>query len=482
MSGMKFIQALLASVLMTLVAIPSDFVSDAMAQEVPQWSATIPAPLSLQSQAPTAAFGESFHIEAFVNKTQIINLSEPVRNIIVTNEAITDVIINQSNEYQVFIVPKLIGSSNILFLNEAGGLINMIDVQVNINIDKMVAALKEILPNEDISLSVHEDRVFMSGTVQSAAKLQTAQSVLEGFTVEGDEEAGGAGFVNMIKIVGSQQVLIQVRVSEMDRTVLKELAVGLSGKYGNSRSFSFTTATPNITDAFVTTGGATRVLSGLSAVDFEALESQAMIKTLAEPTLTAISGETATFASGGEVPIQSGYDENNNALFDLVEFGILLEFTPTVLDKGRINLHISTEVSEIDTSIAVNNIPGFKTKKTETTINLPSGGSMMISGLLQDNTSNTIAGFPFLKDIPILGALFRSTQFQRNESELVITVTAYLVESVGNDTPLSLPSDGFEPSSDIDLYLLSRLHREYNEGERPFWADSLNGPFGYIMK
>ncbi|NQV99802.1 MAG: type II and III secretion system protein family protein, partial [Rhodospirillales bacterium] len=163
-----------------------------------------------------------------------------------------------------------------------------------------------------------------------------------------------------------------------------------------------------------------------------------------------------------------------------------LDFTPVVLSKGRINLLISTEISEIDTTVTVtvanSTVNGFKTKRTQSTVNLPSGGSLMLSGLLENNVSNSISGLPFFKDLPILGTLFRSTQFQRDETELIITVTAYLAKPTGADAPLSLPSDGFEPASDIDIYLLGRLHREYGKGERPFWTNPVLGPVGYIMK
>ena len=127
-------------------------------------------------------------------------------------------------------------------------------------------------------------------------------------------------------------------------------------------------------------------------------------------------------------------------------------------------------------------VPGLSIKNTETTVDLPSGGALMISGLLKDNVADTISGFPYLKDVPVLGALFRSTQFQRQETELVVIVTAYLVRPVDRASSLSLPTDGFEPASDIDIYLLGRLHRYYGKGERSLWADPLSGPFGYIMK
>lgn len=227
-------------------------------------------------------------------------------------------------------------------------------------------------------------------------------------------------------------------------------------------------------------------VTGLGPINFEALERQSLAKTLAEPVLTVISGQTASFLSGGETPVPAGVDENGNAIIEFRDFGIRLEFTPVVHDKGRISLQIATEISAIDTANSVtvvgSVVSGFTTKRTETTVDLPSGGTLMLSGLLQDDITDTINGFPFLKDIPILGALFRSTEFLLNQSELIITVTAYLANPIGNDAGLALPTDGFEPASDIDIYLLGRLHRTYGEGEAQFWQDPISGPFGYIMK
>jgi pilus assembly protein CpaC len=223
----------------------------------------------------------------------------------------------------------------------------------------------------------------------------------------------------------------------------------------------------------------------LGPTSFSVLERQGLVKTLAEPTLTALSGQTASFLSGQQTPSVTGVDQNGNAIIEYKDLGIRLSFTPTVIDENQINLEVSTEVSSISTSnvsVLGETLPNYDVKNTETTIDLPSGGSLMIAGLLKDNMTNTLDGFPYLKDIPVLGALFRSHAFLREETELVVTVTVYLAKPTGADAPLALPSDGFEPASDIDLYILGRLHREYAKKELPIWAAPLKGPFGYIME
>jgi pilus assembly protein CpaC len=494
MSALKFIHGPVAVFLLSGLVLLAGMVTQGHAQEVPNWSATsqpenpslVPAPATGDSSSRSGAAagatgatgGVTVKLQATLNKRQTYNLSEPVKRIEVDNEAIADVRVNQSNARQVYIVPNGIGTTNISFMNEVGDLIIQLEVRVNRDISELNAALKQFMPNENIMVSVYGDSIFLTGNVQSAPAVDKAISIAQRFV--GEEET----VESMLNITGSQQVIIMVRVAEMDRSISKNLAVGLEGSYGDSRSIGFETSIPADFVNFVT-GTGTRVFNGLGNVTFEALEQDSLIKTLAEPTLTALSGETATFISGGEVLVPTGVTEDG-IVYSFREFGIQLSFTPVVIDKGRIRLEIATEISEIDntldTTIEGLVVKGFKTKTTETTVDMSSGSSMMISGLLENNNNNSISGIPFLKDIPVLGTLFRSTEFQRDETELVITVTVYLAKPVGNDTPLALPTDGFEPASDIDLFLLGRLHREYGVGERPFWSDMIKGPFGYIMK
>jgi len=189
---------------------------------------------------------------------------------------------------------------------------------------------------------------------------------------------------------------------------------------------------------------------------------------------------------GGSIPIPSGVSSDGTATCcTYQDYGIGLDFVPVVIDEGHINLNINTSISELSTNYTIGGatVPSLVEKRASTTVVLPSGGFVMIAGLLKDNTSDTINGFPFFKDIPILGALFRSTNFQNDVTELVISVSAYLAKPVGADTPLASPTDGFEAASDIDFYLLGRLHRQYTKGEDiPIWASPLKGPYGYIME
>ena len=219
---------------------------------------------------------------------------------------------------------------------------------------------------------------------------------------------------------------------------------------------------------------------------FDALERQGIVKTLAEPNLTAISGENANFLAGGEFPIL--VPNGDNVTVEFRQFGIILTFTPVVLSSGLINLKISSEVSQLSDVGAVTLggfvIPSLAIARAETTVELPSGGSLMIAGLLQNDINTTIDGFPGLMDIPILGTLFRSTAFQRNETELVVAVSTFLIRPV-EDASIALPTDGFAPASDFDMYFLGRINSVYakpGSGGSEALAGGLLGPVGYIME
>jgi len=459
----------------------------ASAQEVPQRRApAAPAPAAAKpspSAKPTAEIVKPLLIELSLNKATAVTLPRPVGKIVVGNEAVADVHFDPSQPSKVYVLSKAIGSTNVFFIDRNGNTIEQAEVRVLFDHDGISAALKRLMPDEYINVSVFRDSVFLTGKVHSSSAARNAVNIARRFV------ATDANVTNMLTVIGGQQVIIQVRVAEMDRDVRKSLAAaGTFSKeniFGAStRSLQFTTLTQVLSPTAFATGTLSTGTGIFGSPTFQALERQNLTKTLAEPTLTAISGETASFLSGGEFPFPSGLDDNGNPIFEFRNFGIGLNFTPTVVDEGRISLQISMEISAIDNtlSLTISNttVPGLSVKRTETTVDLPSGGTLMISGLLRDSLSDSILGFPYLKDVPILGALFRSTQFQRQETELVVIVTAYIAKP--SEKVISLPTDGFEPASDIDIYLLGRLHRHYGKGDRPLWTDPLKGPFGYIMK
>jgi len=454
-------------------------VNAAAAQEVPTrktMSVTVP------SEPGGSASGLPSVLEIPINKAHVIHLPAAVSNIVIGNETVADIHLEPSNPSQVFVVSKEIGSTNVFFMGTNGAIVHQVEIRVTIDDEGLKAALAKLMPDENIGVSVYGDSVFLGGSVHSASAAANAVNISQRFVSE------AVNVINMLTVTGSQQVILQVRVAEISRSVRKNLSASTSLNLSLPAEADIGITTTGTTPTLTSFGTGTLItdLSGFGPVSFEALERQSLAKTLAEPVLTAISGQTASFLSGGETPVPAGVDENGNAVIEFRDFGINLEFTPVVHDKGRISLQIAAEISAIDATNSVtvvgSVVSGFTTKRTETTVDLPSGGTLMLSGLLEDNISDTINGFPYLKDIPILGSLFRSTEFQLDETELIITITAYLANPTGNNAGLTLPTDGFEPASDIDIYLLGRLHRTYGEGENQFWQDPIMGPFGYIMK
>ncbi len=466
----------------------------ATAQEVPKRRPMVSSPGPVLTAPPRstavmkAGSGSqsSQVIELSMNMAKVITLPRGISKIIIGNETVADIRFDPAQPTKASIISKGVGSTNVIFIDKNGDIIQQMDVIVTFDNAGIKAALAKLLPGEKIDVSVYRDSVFLSGKVSKPAASASASNIVRQFV------AADANVVNLLSVMSGQQVILKVRVTEMDRTVSKDLTANtsfISTTRGTRPRISLVGVSPTLTP--FATGTLGFGLGTFGPATYSILEENALVKTLAEPTLTAISGETASFLSGGEFPFPSGLTDSGGITFEYREFGIRLNFTPTVLDNGRINLQIATEISAIG-AVALTIPSGSETdslsinqltqKRTETTVELPSGGTLMISGLLEDNVLDSIRGVPFLKDIPILGALFRSTAFQREETELIITVTVYLVKPMDNVRSVAVPTDGFEAASDIDSYLLGRLHRRYGEGKRPVWAKPLKGPFGYIMK
>lgn len=425
-----------------------------------------------------------------LNKAQVIDLPSGATNVVVANEAVADVHLDPANPQQMFILARSIGTTAIFVMDESGNIVHEAAVEVVLDQTPMELALADLMPDEDLKVAVYQGSVFLRGQVSSPAASARAVEIVERLLPE------GSSLVNMLKIRGRQQVILQVRVAEMNRQVIKTLRTSMRvdgstiGALGN-RGIFFTTAGSTLRKATaeIASGTLNLGLPYLDPLSFSTLEQQGLVKTLAEPTLVALSGESAAFTAGGQYPFPTNIDDNGNVVFEFREFGVQLSFMPEVLTRGRINLQIRAEVSEIDSSTTVTvgtlTIPAISTNRTETVIEMASGGSLMISGLLNENYDSFIEGFPYLKDVPILGTLFRSNQFFHDKTELVVLVNTYLAKEIDGKEGPALPTDGLIPPSDADFYLLGRLNREgTKEKETPFWRMpfGLKGPFGYIME
>lgn len=470
------------------------FAATAQSQQVPGRSVNTTPPAPTQMTAQTAAqtttastkpvwlLGDDAElVRVALNKVVSVRLPGEVRNVIVANPDVADIILPEDGaRTHVYILAREVGSTAIIFEDIDGNILFQGDIQVDVDVTGIRAALSKLMGDEKIQVSSQRNGVFLTGFVRSAGTSAQAIDIARRFVPD------NLDIINNMEVLGSRQVMMQVRVSEIRRTSLKQFGLDFtySANLGAS-SFSITSgggsSSLGVPSAFAT-GSILPAITGFGSIAYRVLEQNNLANTLAEPTLTAISGETASFLAGGSFPMPVAIDTNGTVTYEQQPYGVRLNFTPTVLDNGQISLHVATEVSDIDTTVTVNGFPGLSVKRTETIVDLPSGGSMMISGLIQNEVANVSDGVPGLRNIPVLGALFRSDQFRNEETELIITVTAYLSEPVGNDARLALPTDGFAAPSELDFYLLGNLHRRYTKVELPPYATPLAGPYGYIME
>jgi pilus assembly protein CpaC len=338
---------------------------------------------------------------------------------------------------------------------------------------------------------------MLTGSVSSPIEAQQAGELAARLV-------GGADkVVNSIVVRGRDQVMLKVTVAEVRRDIIKQMGVDLSASmnygtavvnFNNSNPFTANNAPlvpgNNLTAAALTKAGLPSVTATLRA-----MESAGVVRTLAEPNLTAISGESATFISGGEFPIPTGVTcqtSTTGAIGNCVQtvsfkkFGISLNFTPVVLTEGRISLRVMTEVSEVSAENSLTGgaggttIPSIKTRRAETTLEIPSGGSIAMAGLIQEQTKQAVNGLPGLDSLPVLGALFRSQDFVNNQTELMVIVTPYIVRAVAQKE-LSRPDDGFAPASDSQSTLLAQINRIYGVAARVEPVGSYQVSYGFII-
>ncbi len=443
--------------------------------------------------APASVAGEmnARFLPLGVGKSVVIDLPRDVKDVLVGDPKIANAVIRSSQ--RAYVIGAAVGQTNIVFFDSAGQQIAAYDIAVTRDLNGVRAALKQMFPNSDIRIEGVGDGVVLTGTAANPIEAQQA----------GDMAARLAGgpdkIVNSIVVRGRDQVMLKVTVAEVQRSVVKQLGIDLNAamsygtsvvNFSNTNPFTVTNA-PLVSSNVVTTqfGGGPNVQATLRA-----MESAGVIRTLAEPNLTAISGEAATFISGGEFPIPSGVTcqtEASGAIGNCVQtvtfkkFGISLNFTPVVLTEGKISLRVMTEVSEISNENALQGgvggttIPSIKTRRAETTLEIPSGGSMAMAGLIQQQTKQAINGLPGMMELPILGTLFRSRDFINNQTELAVIVTPYIVRAVAQKD-LSRPDDGFVPASDPQAQLLGTVNRIYGVPGRSEPAQSYRGTYGFI--
>ena len=367
---------------------------------------------------------------------EIVSVDGSVADIMIANPAIVDVSALQSNK--LYVVGTNYGTTNIIILDAEGNVISRMNIHVKIDDIAIQDTIEKLFPNEDVKIISKGDQVVLSGHV-SAAGVSEQISKLVASYVGDPSSATDQVIVNMLTVAGEQQVMLRVKVVEASRDVLRELGVetdvpaysknSVSGEFStDSDVLGLTTDALGLATVFYDSGTAL----GTMNFTIRALESDGLVNTLAEPNLTAISGEQAGFLAGGEYPVPTSRDQNGNVVIDYRPFGVALNFRPVVMSDDRISLQLQTEVSSVSNQNSINvnqlQIPGFAVRRASTTVELGSGGSLMIAGLLQSDVTKGMTDLPGIGNIPILGKLISSESFQRQETELVVIVTAYLVK------------------------------------------------------
>jgi pilus assembly protein CpaC len=435
---------------------------------------------------------------------------------------------------RIYLFGKAVGETNIFVFGANGQQIASMDLVIERDVAGLDEYLRRFIPGSDIKVELLNDNVVLSGTVETPLDAARAVQLATAFVTGGEATtgqysqtaAGGAAvggvdinnpdqsrqksaIINLLQIIGEDQVTLKVTVAEVSRNVMKQLGVNLLAQ-GSSNGISWGAIADNFTGlgkALSASGAILTHSSGSSTISsyLNAMEQAGVMKTLAEPTLTAVSGEKATFRVGGEYNLVTGVSaavsrDNQTGIptytIQKVEYGIGLEFQPVVLSAGRISLKVRTSVSEPTTEASValssgsnginasapgTNIISIRKRLADTTVELPSGGSMMIAGLVQDDVRQAMSGLPGLSKIPVLGALFRNRDFVRNESELVVIITPYLVRPVARNE-LSKPDDNFNPPSDGAGIFLGRVNRVYGSMQTSLPNGRYHGVVGYIYK
>lgn len=422
---------------------------------------TVPA-VPAMAQAPVAPAEE---MVLSVGSGRLVQLNGTMADVFIANDGIADVQV-RSNE-SVYIFGKAPGQTTVYATDRSGRVIYSASIRVGQNLASVDQMLTLAMPESNITATPMNGLVLLTGTVGAPADVEEAQRLVQAFVGDGTQ------VISRLRTATPQQVMLKVTIAEVSRTLTRGVGTNLQG-VGNN--FSFGTGRDFIDDAgqgLVSSPGTTaigRVLNVLGvdltgAVDLN--ENNGLVTILAEPTLTALSGETASFLAGGEFPIPIAQALGTTSI-EFRSYGVGLAFSPTVLEGGRISMRVRPEVSELSSAGAVQfngtTIPALTTRRVETTVELGSGQSFVIGGLLRNTGNNSISRTPFLGNLPIIGSLFRSNSFRREETELVIVVTPYLVQPVSAGR-IALPTDGFRHANDGQRILMGREHGSQPQGE-----------------
>ena len=424
-----------------------------------------------------------------MNRAVVVEAENPFAELSIANPGIAD--ISTLSDRTIYVLGKAPGRTTLTLLGPDGRLITNVEVQVTPDVAEFKERLRQILPGEGIEVRTANDGIVLSGVVSSIEKLDRALDLANRYAPE--------RVANLMVVGGTQQVMLKVRFAEVQRSVIKSLNGGLIGVDANGNEVA-------LGNGFLQEGALPPALAiggdgfgggqlfgsfEIGGVAFnallEALESKNLVRTLAEPNLVALSGQEASFLAGGEYPIP--VSDNDGITIEYRPFGVQLSFIPRVVDGNRINLELNAAVSAIDDSVTVTSnvvsVNAFSRREAQTTVEMLDGQSFAIAGLLQDEFSDAATQVPWLGDVPILGALFRSASYQRDQSELVIIITPHLVTPVKGEA-LALPTDRIRPPTESELFLFGRTARPAGAPTAGAAAEvakqDFGGSYGYVME
>jgi pilus assembly protein CpaC len=468
-------------------------------------------------------------------KSAIVELPVDARDVLVTNPAVADAVLRSPR--RIYVLGMAAGQTDAVFFDAAGRRILSLDIRVDQDTGALQETINRILPGSRVRVESMNDSVILTGLVLNAGDADKAVQIAGRFVTKPEN------VLNMMSIAGKDQVMVKVRIIEVQRNIVKQLGFNLSAvmnQIGQPQFLLGTAATFGINGALLgginsgykldtthqpelqipcaagVTGtcmgvfhgpgdgaanwntATTQATSGSEGLNqaqatVQAFERVGLVRTLAEPNLTAVSGESAKFLAGGEYPVPTGQDSTGKVTIEFKPYGVGLGFTPVVLSGGRISLKLSTEVSELSnqgafslstgttTGATTLTVPALTVRRAETTVELPSGGSMMIAGLIQDQTKQNLDSLPGLMNLPVLGTLFRSRDYLSGQTELVILVTPYIVDSTAPRN-LQTPSDGLQVASDLETNLLGHLNKTVKAPPGANANRTYQGPYGYVIE
>ena len=443
-------------------------------------AASIAATASAPALAQPTAVRPSTDVSLSIGTGRMVRMDAPITDIFVANSSIADVQVRSAN--QIYIFGKKAGETTVFATDRAGRTVYSANVRVGTNIGSIDELLRVAMPDAQIEARPINGMVLLTGTVAAPADVEEANRLVQAFV------GAGTQVISRLKTATPLQVMLSVKIAEVSRTLARDIGTNLTSMdssggntgfvFGRGRDigdFSVSPSTGRPVFGFETPAGLGSLglrLNNLFGVNVAGMldlnENKGLVTILAEPTLTALSGETASFLAGGEFPIVSS--SLNGTTIEFKQYGVSLAFTPTVLEGGRISMRVRPEVSELSSEGAIQlngfRIPSLTTRRAETTVELGSGQAFMIGGLLRNGGNNSVERTPGLGNLPIIGALFRSNSFRRDETELVIVVTPYLVRPV-TAGQIALPTDGFRSATTGERVGLDREHGGQDGGLRP---------------